>query len=158
MKKKYRLTDEIQVINGKTLYRIQALKNFYAKGYLKWVRKNELGGWVESEKNLSQEETCWIAENACVFDNAKVYKNACVLGNAKVYENAEIYGNAKVYENAEIYGNAKVYENAWICDNVKIFDNVKISNTAWVGGYGEMYGDTCIHTNDIIFWKTIRND
>lgn len=44
--KKYKLTDETKVYNGKTLYRIQALKDF------DFIHKGEVGGFVESEKNL----------------------------------------------------------------------------------------------------------
>ena len=47
MEKKYKLTDETIEVNGKTLYRIEALKDFSN------VKKGDKGGFIEKEKNLS---------------------------------------------------------------------------------------------------------
>lgn len=66
MKKKYKLTDKTKIYNGKTLYRIEALKDF------DFIHKGEVGGFVESENNLSQENDCWIGNDAMVFDDARV--------------------------------------------------------------------------------------
>lgn len=76
--KKYRLTDESIEVDDKTLYRIEALKDFGD------VRKGDKGGFVESDKNLSQEGDCWVC------GNAKVYGNALVCGDAKVRGDAKI--------------------------------------------------------------------
>ena len=67
---KYKLTDETIEFNGKTLFRIQALKDFGD------VKAGDLGGYIESEKNLSQEGNCWVADNARVSGNARVYGDA----------------------------------------------------------------------------------
>lgn len=40
--------------HGTTLYRIRALRNFGD------VRKGQLGGYIEAERNLSQEGSCWV--------------------------------------------------------------------------------------------------
>ena len=45
---KYRLTEESVVVNDKTLYRIEALKDFGD------VHKGDKGGFVENETNLSK--------------------------------------------------------------------------------------------------------
>lgn len=78
MEKKYELTSETIDVFNKKLYRIRALKDFGN------VKKGDLGGFVESENNLSQEGNCWVS------------------GNAKVYDNAEVYGCAEVYGYANI--------------------------------------------------------
>ena len=109
--KKYELTDETIEVYGTALHRIKALKDFGN------VKKGELGGYVESERNLSQEGNCWVYGNAWVYGNGGVGGNAEVCGNAKVYSNAEVCGNAKVYSNAKVYGNAKVCGNAEVCGN-----------------------------------------
>ena len=71
--KKYELTDEfIEHWSGKKLYRIRALVTFGS------VVVGQLGGFVESEKNLDQS----LLGNAWVFDDARVYGNAQVFGNA----------------------------------------------------------------------------
>ena len=90
-KKKYRFTGETITIADVTLYRIQAMRDFGN------VRKGEKGGFIQSEKNLSHEGSCWV------YDNAKVYGDAEVYENALVYENAEVCGAAWVYGNAMIY-------------------------------------------------------
>lgn len=64
--KKYKLTEETKTVEGRTLYRVKALKAF---GY---TRKGDIGGWVESEKNLSQEGLCWIEGNSCAFGDMVV--------------------------------------------------------------------------------------
>ena len=71
--KKYKLTEEIKNVGSKTLYRIQALKDFSN------VRKGELGGYIEKENNLSHIGNAWVS------DNTKVYDNAWVSDNARVY-------------------------------------------------------------------------
>lgn len=100
---KYKLTDETIKHNGKTLYRIQALKDFSD------IKAGDLGGWIESERNLSQEGNCWVYDKAKVFDNALVSDNVRVFGNACVFENARVLGNARVFGIADVYGDIWVY-------------------------------------------------
>ena len=88
--KKYRLTDEKIIVGCRTLYRIQALRDFGD------VKEGEFGGWIESEKNLSHEGSAWIS------GNARVSGNACVYGDARVYGDAQVSGDAWVYGDADI--------------------------------------------------------
>ena len=101
---KYELVkdDFIIVEDDIKLYRIKALKSF------NHIQKGQLGGYIESEYNLSQHSDCWVYKDAKVYGDAKVCGNAEVWGNAEVYGNAKVYGDAKVYGNAEVCGNAKV--------------------------------------------------
>ena len=109
MEKKYRLTDETVEFLGRTLHRIEALKNFATSdGAL--VRVGKKGGWVESENNLSHDGDAWVYGDARVYDNARVYGDAQVYGDARVYGNAWVYDNARVYGDALVYGDARVYE------------------------------------------------
>ena len=74
MEKKYRLLkNDTITVDGKTLYRIEALRDFAD------VKKGDKGGYIESEDNLSQYGNCWA------YDNARVY------GNARVYDNVRVY-------------------------------------------------------------------
>ena len=52
MEKKYRLTEETINYNLKTLYRIEALKDFGD------VKRGDKGGFIESENNLSHYGNC----------------------------------------------------------------------------------------------------
>ena len=166
MEKKYKLTEESINYCGRTLYRIEALKDFGI------VKKGDKGGYVQSEENLSQEEDCWISDNAKVFDSAvvydhaKVFDNAYVCGNAKVYCKAEVCGNAKVYcdaivygkalvcGNAKVFGKAEVCGNAVVCDKVRVFDDAFVYDNAIVCGNAQVCGTAEIKNNsDYIIFK-----
>ena len=126
--KKYELTNETKEWCGCTLHRIRALKDFGA------VKFGELGGWVESEHNLSQDGDCWI------YDDATVYDNATVCGNAAVCDNATVGGRATVYGEASIYDNAAVCGNAAVCDNATVRDCSIVCDSATIGGHARVYG------------------
>ena len=91
-RKKYELTDETIRHAGRTLHRIRALDTIPSAG----VDVGELGGYVESEKNLSHSGGCWV------------------FGNSMVYGDAEVHENAGVYAGAVVCGNARVSGMAWV--------------------------------------------
>ena len=123
--KKYRIIEEETFKSlDSTLYRIQALKDFSD------VKKGDKGGWVESEKNLSQEGDCWIYDNAKVFNHAKVYENAQIRNKSTVYNSAKVHGNVKVFGYASISKYSEVYEDVRIYDNVIIEDFAKVHGKA----------------------------
>ena len=99
---------ELLLIDATGLHRIRALRDFSD------VRAGDLGGYVESLDNLSQEGDCWVYGNARVCGNARVYGNAWVYGDARVYGNAWVHENARVCGNARVYGNARVHGDAWV--------------------------------------------
>ena len=101
--KKYELLkDDTVNHNGRTLYRIKALITFGT------VVAGELGGYIETEKNLDHSGNAWVCGNARVFEDARVYVDA------EVYGNAEVFGNAEVYEDAEVRSFAFIYERKMI--------------------------------------------
>jgi hypothetical protein len=84
--RKYEFTGETITHFGITLRRIRAVVAITSFG----VSAGDLGGWIESEKNLSQTGNAWVSGNAMVSGNARV------SGGARVYGNALVYGNARV--------------------------------------------------------------
>ena len=98
MDKKYELIPSD--IEG--LFRIKALKDFND------VKKGDIGGYIQSEYNLSHYGNCWI------YDDAKVYDNAFVMGNARVCDNAKIGGKARIEGYTVIQGNAQIWGDAMI--------------------------------------------
>ena len=97
MLKKYELTSETtQTKNGKTLYRIKALRDFGD------VKAGDLGGWVESESNLDHVGDCWVSGDAWVYGDARVSGAALISGYARVFGNAWVSGNARVYKKSHI--------------------------------------------------------
>lgn len=164
MDKKYILTNETMNFCARTLYRIKAVKNF---GH---INIGELGGWVESEKNLAQYDNCWISEKALVFGDAQVYGDAQVFGDAKIYEKARTFGNAKVYGEAQVYGKsqifgeaqvygkAQIYGEAAIYDEAQIFGDAGICEKALVCGNALVYGKTKVCANAKIHFKACLKD
>ena len=144
MEKKYKLTEETINVEGRTLHRIEALKDFGN------VKKGDKGGFIEKEENLSQNGDCWVYDNAVVYgnaevyDDAKVFEDARIYGNAKVFGNTEVFDNAKVCGNAEVYGNAKVYDDALVCEDAQVY------GYAWVSGDARVYGNARVFENATI--------
>ena len=124
---KYRITSETKVVNNITLHRIECVTAFDD------IECGEKGGWIESEKNLSQCGSAWVDDNATVSGDAEVGGNAWVGGNARVGGNAWVYGNAKVGGNARISGNARIDEYAIVGGNARISGNAEVCGNAWVG-------------------------
>ena len=134
MEKKYKLTEETINVYGRTLYRIEALRDFGD------VKKGDKGGFIENENNLTQYGKCWVYDNAEVSGYAMVHNNATVSGNAKVsgnamiHEDVKVYGDAKVSGDAMVFGNARVYGNAEIYGNARVYGNAEIGGDAKVEG------------------------
>ena len=124
MEKKYKLTEETINVNGRTLHRIEALKDFND------VKKGDKGGFIENESNLSQSDDCWVYGSARVYNNAVVYGNAQVYNYANVFEYAEVYGDAVVCDEAKVYGDAWVYGTAEVYGNARIYGNAEIRGDA----------------------------
>lgn len=116
----YKLTEETKEYKGITLHRIELTQD------CKWGKKGDKGGWIQSEKNLS--EDAWIGGEACVYGNAHVYGDACVYDNAWVWGNVLVWGNAWVSGNACVYGYALVWGNAFVSDNARVYGFANISH------------------------------
>jgi len=81
---KYEFTGETMNYDGHTLHRIRRRSD------------GQIGGWIEHEGNLSQESSCWIDNDAKVYDMAQVYGQAKVYGEAEVCRDAKICGDADI--------------------------------------------------------------
>ena len=149
--KKYELTKETIKNNfGKKLFRIRALIDFAD------VKKGDLGGFIEKEKNLSHDGNAWVYDDAQVFDDASVYDNAVIKHLANVGGHAKVYGNSRVCEHASIFDGAKIFDNSRVGGNacvtgrVYVFDNAYVSGNAYIHdevricGYAMVYGEACI--------------
>ena len=109
MGKKYSL------LNGKGIHQIKALIDIPGV-----CKKGDLGGYIESEKNLSHEGRAWVSGSAIVTGNAYVF------GNARVYGMARVYGDARVTEDAHVYDNAIVSGNAWVSGSAIVSGDARV--------------------------------
>ena len=142
--KKYEFTGETMEVrsNGRSivLRRIRALCDLPAF----YVRKGDLGGWIEGEWNLSQYlATCslsgvvhyygaWVGVNAKVFEDARVEDEAYVLDNACVFGRARVGGDGRVYGSAWVFGQAVVMGNANVTDASKVYGDAVVTGNALV--------------------------
>lgn len=157
MEAKYELTDETIEWECITLYRIKALRDFGD------VKAGDLGGFVESEDNLSDYGNCWIYNNARVCegstieDDAKISNNAWVTGCSCVCDNARVYGHAKVFGGSTISDQSRVFlhacvEDSTVTDQSRVYGHAIISecwlsDNARVYGYTELYNDQYVDGN-----------
>lgn len=113
---KYQLIkpDYIDIKHPKTgrihrLYRIIALKTFGDDSNP--VTEQEIGGYIQSEKNLSHEGSCWVANTAKVFGDAVVSDNARIIDDGAVYDSAKVCGNSVISHYARIFERATVIDS-----------------------------------------------
>lgn len=145
MDKKYEiLKDQAITMNGSTIYRIKALRNFGD------IKAGDIGGFIEKEENLSHEGPCWVYGDAMVYHNAKVRENAIVRDYAHVYNESQVLHNAIVEDHARVCNNGIVFGNARIKDNGSVFDHgivngfAIVQDNAVVRDCARVYGETII--------------
>ena len=132
--KKYELIEDYFCADrsGFKVFRIRALRAFGD------VKQGDLGGFIQSEENLSHDGNCWVSgeawayeeaqvfgdawihENARVFGKAQIFEHACISEYANVYDEAQVFGHARVSGEAEIFGKAKICGHVLICRKEKI--------------------------------------
>ena len=166
--KKYELDlTNSKIINGKTVYRIVALKDIIVdkEEIIKGcnvtnkevvVKTGDKGGYVENENNLSHKGNCWIYDEAVVFDNAEVIDDVVIKDNAKIYDRAIIKGSSKITGNAQVYGNAIIDNSAHIFGNARViyggnvYGDAKVYDNALIMDYARVFGNAIICENAII--------
>lgn len=66
---------------------------------IKRLSDGKLGGYIQYEYNLSQDDDSWVGDNACVFGNSRIYDGAIVGGYTEVTGNSHIFGkNTKILD------------------------------------------------------------
>ena len=138
MEDKYEiLKDQSITLNGHTLYRIKLLKQ------ISNMFPGTLGGFIESEDNLSHKGDCWVAEEAAVYGHSKVMENAWVGGSARIYGNSVIHGNCLIKGSpliisSEISGNSTV-KGETIIDYSSLHDHALVKDNAQLC-YARVFG------------------
>ena len=153
MNKKYEFT-HIAHPQYPWLPRIRALQDIREDVYA-----GDLGGFVQSEENLSQDGQSWIADNAFAAEEAYVHGDAilwdhsCVRGCAAVSGSSRIAGNA-IVEDYAIITAGYVHGNVHISGNAKLFANAVTGGIPIVmeGAtvYGELGGEIEVRENAVI--------
>lgn len=157
--KKYELIKESEtILMGREVFRVKALKNFGN------VNAGDVGGWVCSENNLSQEGDCWIyddakcLDNSRVYDNAKMYDNSIMFGNSVMYDKAKMFDKSIMCNNAEMCGNATMYDSSIMYDNSKMFNNSKMYDETRMYDNAAMFNDSIIYSNSRMYGNAVMYD
>ena len=146
--KKYEITNiSCTLSDGTVLYKIKALKDFYCCE-TEFVKKGSLGGYIESERNLAQEGTCWIF-NGIVKGFATVLDDALIDGNITISDDSSVYGNSKIINkngSVSISDSSTVKNSSIICDSkIKVQNFSHIENSDLKGNL-EIFGASSIYS------------
>lgn len=112
---KYELTDETHPYRS-TLHRIRAVRDIPERG----VKRGDLGGWVESESNLSKSGTAWVFGDARVFDGARVYAARHVATPGPVGSENR---TATIYRDKD--GTARIVAGCWTGTPDELAERIK---------------------------------
>ncbi|BFH14540.1 hypothetical protein J6TS7_44530 [Paenibacillus dendritiformis] len=141
MTRKYEFTGETttDIAGGATLHRIRAVRDFGN------VKAGDLGGWIESENNLSHEGKCWVYDDSAVFGRGLVCNNAKIMNNSSVYDNSLVSDSA-IIDNSDVFGSAKVEYHA------------RVEDRSWVYKHACVTGYTQVCRSEIGNYAYIRGD
>lgn len=107
------------------LHRIRALRDVNEK-----IPKGSMGGYVQSEKNLSQEGTCWIYDQAVCCEEAVVEQEAGLYDGTMARGSALVTGDAVMYDRAVADGNCCIRSG-------EIKEDVRVSGYAMITKHPE---------------------
>lgn len=164
MDKKYEITIIPHPVKH-NLRRIRALKYIPGNDMVPEVKIGDLGGYVQTKHNLSQDGRCWIYNDAMVYDNAVIVGGAIVANNSQVYENALIENYAAILHYSQVKGFSRVAGfsiidgGSIIEGDVGIWGNSKVIGMSKLSGLGRL-DDIVIDDMKINFgvdFKYIRN-
>lgn len=139
--KKYEITN-IAHPRYPWLHRIRALVDVNDK-----VKAGDLGGFVQSEENLSQKDSCWIFDDAVCCEDALVRKDARMFDGSMARGSALVAGDARMFERACADGNCCI-RSGEIKDNARVAGNAVIAmdvgeHSPMIAGDSRVYGNVC---------------
>ena len=138
------------------LHRIRALRDICGE-----IRAGDIGGFVESESNLSAEpgDCAWILDDAIAAGNAYVDRDACLrgdaiaCGSAYVSKGSVMSGHSRAEDNAYLRG-ASMTGKALASGNAQIIHDPHTMGTPILSGnckvYGTVQGDIRITGSAVI--------
>ena len=143
--RKYEMTNITMEYEERTLYRIRALKDFSD------VKAGDLGGWVETEYNLSQEGNCWIYDEAKCMDNARMYHNSAMYNNSVMCDFSEMHGCSEMHNYSAMYDNSRMYNCSAMYHNSRMYNDSKMYNYSTMFDNSAMYNNAVMLDNSKMF-------
>ena len=155
--KKYEFTGEVKYIGRKILHRIRAVRDIPEYE----IKSGDMGGWLETEKNLSHKGSAWVTDSAVVMDEAWVTDEALVTGKARVTDSARVMGSACVTDEARVTGKAlvtgeaRVTGNAWVTGEARVTGKALVTGEARVTDSARVMGKACVTGSVWVFGNAL---
>ena len=149
--KKYELTNETIDFEGRTLYRIRALKSFR---FAPEVNEGDLGGYVEGEHNLAQAGNCWIYDDAIACDGSYLSGDSYLCGNSIIKDEAKLYDEASLHDSAILCDEAIAKNFATITGRAKVSGEAHIGGEVFVGNDTRISEDISICNNAVFLYNS----
>lgn len=149
--KKFELVDDdTVVVDGVTLYRVRAVRDFGGtrRGRRVVVKRGELGGYVASEDCLSQEGLAWVYSDAKIVDGY-------VGGSSSLFGRAVLKGGGRLVHDVELRDDVMVDGQVVLDGVITLRDRVKMLGTIRVSGIDVTFRDDVVASGSADF--TVNN-
>ena len=139
--KKYEITEAAHP-KYPWLHRIRAIRQVNEQ-----VSPGMLGGYVQTEDNLSQEGTCWIYDQAVCCEEAAVADDGRMFDSAVARGSALVGGDARMFERAMAEGNSSFFSGE-LKEDARLAGNAVVQQSdnglsPLIGGKSNVYGTVC---------------
>ena len=121
--KKYKFTGETMQFEGHILRRIIYLRE------TPYTKRGILGGWIESEHNLSHEGRCAVLHEAKVLGNARIEEDALAFQQSIIKDNAKIKGTTEIFGKSIIGADSILADATRVCDEATVHFYSTLENT-----------------------------
>lgn len=149
--KKFELVDDdTVVVDGVTLYRVRAVRDFGGtrRGRRVVVKRGELGGYVASEDCLSQKGLAWVYSDAKIVDGY-------VGGSSSLFGRAVLKGGGRLVHDVELRDDVMVDGQVVLNGVITLRDRVKMLGTIRVSGIDVTFRDDVVASGSADF--TVNN-
>lgn len=111
------------------------------------VSPGALGGYVQTEDNLSQDGTCWIYDQAICCEEAVVEDDGRMFDGAVARGSALISGDARMFERAVAEGNSSFFSGE-LKEDARLSGNAVVNRSdnglsPLIGRKSNVYGSVC---------------
>lgn len=101
-----------------THFRLVATKEFWCGDY--FVKRGSKGGLVDSPDNLSQDGSCWVTKDACVYGNARIDGDALIADRAIVCADAIVRGKSIIRDDCQVCGKSIVDVGSVVAGSIEL--------------------------------------
>lgn len=150
--KNYELTNIVKHVNGHVVYRIKCVNEFKCQD--KVIKVGQLGGFIESEDNLS--DNAWVDDDSVIYGDSEVSDNAYICDNSRVYDSALVFDDAYICDNSEVCGNAWVFGKAYVSHKSVIFGSARVTGNVKIKRHVKI-GGLCKIQDDVKFLNDEKN-